>query len=148
MVLVTANYDMLLKNTSVSMTSGIAHISAVWKALGPARAKGLPAFHCFTGHFSHVGKAIWLQAYLGTDEDVINALKMQEEAEVINGLLSTLAEFVCSANAPQGITIKMIPELRWHLFTNHMTESDRLPPTIGALKQHILRCHIQARVWG
>ncbi|KAL8561272.1 hypothetical protein ACOMHN_047127 [Nucella lapillus] len=56
--------------------------------------------------------------------------------------------FVCAAYASKGITIKTIPELRWHLFTKHMAESDKLPPTIGALKQHILRVHIQARVWG
>ena len=84
LVLVTANYDMLLKNTSVSMTSGVVHIGAVWKALGPARAKALPAFHAFTGadntgRFSRVGKSTWLQAYLRTDEDVINALQMLEE---------------------------------------------------------------------
>ncbi|KAJ8377536.1 hypothetical protein AAFF_G00256320 [Aldrovandia affinis] len=30
----------------------------------------------------------------------------------------------------------------------HMAESDKLPPTFGALKQHVLRAHIQARVWG
>ena len=83
------------------------------------------------------------------DEGVINALQMlEEEEEVTDGLLSTLAGFVCAAYAPTGITIKMIPELRWHLFTKHMAEIDKLPPTIGALKQHILRVHIQARMWG
>ena len=153
LVLVTANYDMLLKNTSVSMTSGIVHVRAVWKALGPARAKALPAFHAFTGadntgRFSRIGKATWLQAYLRADEDVIDALQMLEEAEVTDNLLSTLAGFVCAGYAPKGITIKTIPELRWHLFTKHMAENDKLPPTIGALRQHILRVHIQARVWG
>ena len=148
LVLVTANYAMLLKNSSVSMTSGVVHIGAVWKALGPARAKALPAFTRTdnTGRFSRVGKSTWLQVYLRTDEDVINALQMLEE-EVTDGLLSTLAGFVCAAYAPTGITIKTIPELRWHLFTKHMVESDKLPPAIGALKQHILRVHIQARVW-
>ena len=34
--LVTANYDMLLKNTSVSITFEVVHIRAVWRALGPA----------------------------------------------------------------------------------------------------------------
>ncbi len=29
-----------------------------------------------------------------------------------------------------------------------MAESVKLPPTIGALKQHILRVHLQASVWG
>ena len=102
LVLVTANYDMLLKNTSVSMTSGVVHIAPVWRALGPARAKALSAFHAFTGadntrRFSRVGKATWLQAYLRTDEDVINALQILEEAEVNDSLLSTLERFVCEA---------------------------------------------------
>ena len=29
-----------------------------------------------------------------------------------------------------------------------MAESDKLPPTAGALKQHILRVHLQAHIWG
>jgi len=29
-----------------------------------------------------------------------------------------------------------------------MAESDKLPPTLGVLRQHVLRVHIQARVWG
>ena len=58
-------------------------------------------------------------------------LKMLEEAEVTNGLLSMLAEFVCSAYAPGGINIKTIPELRKHPFTKHMVEGDRLPQQSG-----------------
>ena len=154
LVLVTANYDVLLKHTSVSMASGIVlQIEPVWKALGPERAKALPAFHAFsgadnTGRFSRVGKATWLQVFLKADDDIINALHMLEEAEVTEGMLSTLAGFVCAAYAPKGITIRTIPELRWYLFCKHMAESDKLPPTAGALKQHILRVHIQTRVWG
>ena len=29
-----------------------------------------------------------------------------------------------------------------------MADNENLPPTMGALKQHILRTHVQARVWG
>jgi len=29
-----------------------------------------------------------------------------------------------------------------------MAESEKLPLTLGALKQHILTAHVQARVWG
>jgi len=56
--------------------------------------------------------------------------------------------FVCAAYSPKGSYIKTISELRWHLFCKHMAESDKLPPTLGALTQHVLRVHIQARVWG
>ncbi|KAI4810949.1 hypothetical protein KUCAC02_013876 [Chaenocephalus aceratus] len=62
-------------------------------------------------------------------------------------MLSTLASFVCAAYSPKGINIKTIPELRWHLFCKHRAESDKLPPTLGVLKQHILRVHVQTRVW-
>ena len=34
------------------------------------------------------------------------------------------------------------------MFCKYMAESDKLPPTLGALKEHILRAHVQARVWG
>ena len=29
-----------------------------------------------------------------------------------------------------------------------MAESEKLPPTMGAFKQHIFRTHVEARVWG
>ena len=60
----------------------------------------LPAFHAFTGadnagRFSRIGKATWLQVYLKTNEEVINALQMLlDEAEVTEGMLSTLESFV------------------------------------------------------
>ena len=34
------------------------------------------------------------------------------------------------------------------MFCKYMAESQKLPPTLGALKQHILRAHVQARIWG
>ena len=80
LVLVIANYDILLRNTSISMVSGVVEVNPIWAALGADRAKGLPAFHAFTvadntGRFSRIGKTIWLNTYLKTDNDVINALK-------------------------------------------------------------------------
>jgi len=63
-------------------------------------------------------------------------------------MFDTLASFICAAYSPKGIYIKTVSELRWHLFYKHMAKSDKLPPTLGALRQHVLRVHIQARVWG
>ncbi|KAJ4946949.1 hypothetical protein JOQ06_008992, partial [Pogonophryne albipinna] len=107
LVLVTANYDLLLKNTSISLASGVVQIEPLWRALGKERAKALSAFHAFTGadntgRFSRIGKATWLQIYLKTDGDIINALQMLlDEAEVAEGMLSTLASFVCAAYSPK-----------------------------------------------
>ena len=83
------------------------------------------------------------------DGDVISSLQMLlAEPEVTKPMLATLASFICAAYSPKGIYIKTIYELRWHLFCKHLAESDKLPPTVGALRQHVLRVHIQARVWG
>ena len=62
----------------------------------------------------------------------------------------SIGSFVCAAYSPKGINIKKILrscQLRWHLFCEHRAESDKLPPTPGALKQHILRVHVQTRAW-
>ncbi len=50
-----------------------------------------------------------------------------------------MAQFVCRVYQPKGINITQIPELRWHLFCKTMAESEKLPPTLGTLKQHVNR---------
>ena len=154
LVLAIANYENLPKNTSVSMMSGIVEVNPIWTALGADRAKALPSFHAFTGadntgRFAGIGKATWLNMYLKADDHVIRCLlTLSQTSDVTEDMMTTLASFVCTAYLPKGIQIDNIPELRWYLFCKHMAESDKLPPTLGALKQHILRAHIQARVWG
>ena len=55
-----------------------------------------------------------------------------------------LAKFVYSYS-PKGIRIDNIHELSWHIFCKAI---DRLPPTTGSIKQHILRTHNQTRIRG
>src|SRR6218665_470609 len=89
LMLVIANYDLMLKNTPISMASGVMRIDPIWRAIGPERAKAFPAFHAFTGadntgRFSCIGKATWLQVYMKADRNVISSLQMlSTEAEVI-----------------------------------------------------------------
>jgi hypothetical protein len=147
LALVIAHYDLLLRNMSLSMASVVVQVHLICK-------KALPTFHAFTGadntgRFAHIGKATWLQVYPEAGGDVINALQMPSDAaEVTEELLSTFAIFVCAAYAPKGIKIASIPELRWHLFCKHMAENDKLPLTLGALKQQIHQVQIQLTVWG
>lgn len=135
------------------MVSGILQIQPFWDTLGNKKAKALPAFHAFsgadnTGRFAGIGKATWLKIYLLADDDIIEALRMLgNDSEVTEKWQKSLARFVCAAYSPKGINIRSIPELRWHMFCKYMADSDKLPPTVGALKQHILRAHAQARVW-
>jgi len=71
-----------------------------------------------------------------------------KEAGLSEDVFTSLTRFVCSAYCPSDINISNILELRWHLFCKNMAEYDRLHPTVGALRQHIMRVHIQAYVWG
>lgn len=121
LVLVTTNYHLLLRNTTISMASGVVQIELLWNTLGEERAKSLPAFHASTGadntgRFSHIGKATWFQVYLKANGDVINSLqRLLDEPEVTDNTLSTLATFVCATYSPKSICITSIPELQWHI---------------------------------
>ena len=121
------------------MASGVIQVHPIWRAPCPERAKALPASRAFsradnTRRFPRIGKATWLQVYFKADIEVVKALQMLPDATAItDDLLSMLATFVFATYALKGIQIASIPELRWHLFCKHMAESDKLPPTPGAL---------------
>ncbi|KAK6167815.1 hypothetical protein SNE40_021754 [Patella caerulea] len=86
---------------------------------------------------------------MNAEEHIIEAFhNICHDQKLSENTRSRLEEFVCSAYSPKGIHISRIPELRRYLFCKYMAESDRLPPTVGALSQHILRAQIQGRVWG
>ena len=154
LVLVLANYHHLLKNTYVSMVSGVIKILPIWTELGLEKAKALPAFHAFsgsdnTGRFARIGKATWFKLYMKADATVVKAFKtIQQIGDVSEEIMTTLESFVCAAYCPRGVNVERIPELRWYLFCKHMAESDRLPPTFGAFQQHLLRVHVETTVWG
>ena len=74
-------------------------------------------------------------------------MKLPEDGDLTHEVLETLASFVCLAYCPKGIQIASIPDLRWHLFCKHLAESNKLPPTTGALEEHIERVRVQSRVW-
>jgi len=103
-----------------------------------------------TGRFSRIGRATWLQVYtLHEGRERCNQFSTDtfNRGTSVRNYVTTLASFVCAAYSPKRIYIKTISELRWHLFCKHMAESDKLPPTLGTLRQHVLKGHIQARVW-
>jgi len=151
--LIIANYDRLQKNTSISIVSSVQQIEPLWAALGPDRAKALPGLHAFSGadnigRFARIGKPTLFKLFMEA-KNVIEALcTLCDEVDVSEDLQLTLAKFVCTAYRPKGTQLSSISELRWHLFCKYMTESEMLPPNLGALKQLILRARVQATVLG
>ena len=49
LVLAVANHHLLLRNTSVSMVSGVIGVEPIARALGRQRENALPALHAFSG---------------------------------------------------------------------------------------------------
>ena len=69
LVLIITSCDLLPKNTSISMVSGVQQIKPLWTALGLEKAKAFPAFHAFyradnIGRFARIGKATWFKLFL------------------------------------------------------------------------------------
>ncbi len=153
LILVIAHYDQLCKRTSISMVSGIIHIQPIWRALGREKAQALPVFHAFTGtdnvgKFSGISKTKWFQQYMKADVGLPRALlKLPVEGDLTQEVKDELEKFVCLKYCPKGVRITNIPDLRWHLFCKQLAESNKLPPTLGALEEHIKRVRLQSRVW-
>ena len=81
LVLIRASYDLLPKNTSISVVSCVQQIKPLWTALRPEKAKGLPTFQTFsgadnTGRFARIRKTTWFKLFLVSDDYVIRALCM------------------------------------------------------------------------
>ena len=135
LVLAVANHHLLLRNTSVSMVSGVIDVEPIARALGRQMAHALPALHAFSGadtvgKFNHLGKATWMNIFMKSGSDTIGALEqLLTVNETSEQQLAVLASFVCAAYCPKGIEISGIPELRWYLYCKHIAESNRLPPT-------------------
>ena len=113
------------------------------QGVGDKRTQALPAFHAFTradttGRFARLGKQ---SGYRNARKLMTTWRLLCKEAELSEDVFTSLTRFVCSAYCPSDINISNIPELRWHLFCENMAEYDRLHPTVGALRQHIMRVH-------
>ena len=67
------------------------------------------------------------------------------EINVNDYLLKACCKFVCALYG------KPIPEdvieLRYQLFCFRASQAHQLPPTMDALKKHILHCNYQAFIW-
>ena len=135
------------------MVSGIIDIQPIWRALGKEKAQAIPIFHAFTGtdnvgKFSGISKTKWFQQYMKADVDLPRALlKLPVEGDLTQEVKDALEKFVCLKYCPKGVRITSIPDLRWHLLCKQLAESNKLPPTLGALEEHINRVHLQSWVW-
>ena len=127
-------------------------LEPIVQALGEARTAALPAFHALsgadnTGCFSGHGKPLCWKAFLNVDEDVVREMaKLGTTLTPSEETIKAIEKFVCELYVPN-TSLTTVKELRWLLFRKKQAQSERLPPTRGALLQAVLRAHYQAIVW-
>ena len=147
LVLVVANHHLILQE-NIGVYGIRSHRRKAYRSCSwPTKGK----LHAFSGadtvgKFNQLGRATWLNIFMKSGSDTIGVL---EQLLIVNETsaqqLAMLGSVVCDAYCPKGIEI---PERQWYLFCKHMAESNRFPLASGALKQHIIRVHIQTSVWG
>ena len=102
----------------------------------------LIGIHSFTGcdtveTFSNISKAMWIRSFLNNDADIIKSLSQMP-------LAVTESVFVHIYSRQIGYN-EDLSALRYRLFRKISANTEKLPPTRGALIQHLYRSHVQAR---
>ena len=100
-----------------------------------------------TGSFSNKGKLTCWSVFNEASEDEIHALSQLGTSDLPSSESQKAVEkLICQFFLPK-TKISTVKALRWWLFTKKQAKSERLPPTLAALQQAILRAHYQLLVW-
>ena len=127
---------------------------AISNGLERDKAKALPGFHCFTGcdtvsAFHGKGKKSAWETWKVFGE-VTNAFLAISNMPVTitDEVMSALERFVILLYDRTSVDTD-VDQCRKHLFSNKGRSLDAIPPTKGALEQHIKRAAYQAgQIWG
>lgn len=93
------------------------------------------------------GKPLCWKAFLEADEDSIAALAdLGTSVQPSPSTVAGIEKLVCRLFLPK-TRLSKVKDLRWLLFRKKQAESERLPPTLAALEEAILRAHYQTMVW-
>ena len=149
-VLALRRYPELCDDVSFVTGKGQNHrvikLKPIVQILGEARTAALPAFHalsgadntrCFSGH----AKASCWKAFLNVDEVVVRELaKLGTTSTPSEETTKAIEQFVCEIYVPN-TSLTTVKDLCWWLFRKKQAQSERLPPTQGALRQAVPRTH-------
>ena len=122
------------------------------EALGPSKLAALPAFHALsgadnTGSFAGKVKVTCWKVFQEASEEIYEAMaNLGTNVTPSEETFSELEKFVCQLYLPSKMISKE-GDLRWFLFKQKKAQSEKLPPTGGALREAILRAHYQLMMW-
>ena len=146
--------DKLLMHT---VSGECIDISAVHDVLGGDIASALLSLHCLTGcdtvgKFNKKSKEFWTKVFLAhvSDSDVMQAL-LQLQFGVNDYIITHLARFTCIAYSSKYPSVRYkivnLSNCRYFLFLRNRSNSQLLPPTLGAFLKHVNRTQPQLRIW-
>lgn len=155
LVLVTANYDLMLKNTSISMASGLVQIEPLWLALGKERAKALASLSCIYWGWQYrkvlphrqgnlaagLPQSRWI--YCQSSADAFGWSRCDQRNAVSPGILC-MCSLLTQGDQHQGNLSTAMASLLQTYGRKWQAPSNTSPT---ALKQHMLRVHVQTTVW-
>ena len=130
--------------------SSVYDVRKIYEFLGPAKCRAIPFFVALTGcdttsQFAGKGKLsawnAWLAYPLATDAFLIQPF---EKITIDSERFQMIETFVCILY-DRTTSITSVNEMREALFPT--LEFMKLPPTQGALYQHVLRAVYQASIW-
>ena len=131
------------------------YINDVVTVLGQKKSKALIGLHCFSGadwggRFFGISKQRWFNTMINKDDDdeLIQCLSLfGEEDQSEDWEVAVLEKFVCEVYCPSLSTqFSSVNKIRFYLFRTKGSEGENLPPTKGALMQHIKRARIMSTI--
>ena len=127
----------------------------IYTALGERRVLSLRGFHALSGcdttsRILGKSKTAWWNAFVTASDRVIQALiELGVGDEPCVQVLSGCEEFICQLFSSKKHTFSRAADLRWHFFCKLKPNQgvEKLPPTQGAMHEHIRRAHLQCSMW-
>ena len=121
-------------------------LKPIYNIISSDMAAALPGFHSFTGfdttgRFAGKGKLACWNTIQKAGPRVLKAFELLGETEIPSeNVVKCLEEHECKLYSFT-TNVKNVGKLRWQFFKKSQSEAEKLPPTSGALKYHILRAH-------
>ena len=94
------------------------------------------------------GKLLCWKEFLKADEDSITALADlgKSNQPPTEDVIAGIEKLVCKLYQP-ATKLTKVKDLRWLLFRKKQAQSEKMPPTLAALKEAIGPMHYQLIVW-
>ena len=145
-------YANLPEDTYFLDKSTTSSVKEIYNHLGDKRSASLIGFHAFTGcdttgKFAGRSKETCYKKFCSADDNILECLATLGDSDDLppSDVLKGLERFVCMLY--DSTKIKTVKDLRWHLYSRKQAEGENLPPSMGALIEHIKRAHYMAMVY-